>query len=295
MVLKGRLGLQTARIPHADRHGLMWLERGKLAVEDGNVVFTTAGSPYLDAGAYDIPFQQISCILLGPGGVVSHDALRLLARHGTGILAVGSGGVRLYAESMPFGPDRSKIARNQTRLWSDEESRIAVARKMYAIRLGEALPQRDINALRGIEGRRVKEVYRRLADQFDVTWNGRRYDRSNPDGTDIINQTINHAATAMYAAARIATAAIGAIPQLGFIHESSGRAFALDIADLFRSGVTLPIAFRAASRCSDRDNPDVESQTRRLAAKTMRKDDVIPEMIDKIKRVLDVNDHSSHS
>jgi hypothetical protein len=30
MVLKGRLGLETARVPHADRHGLMWLERGRL-------------------------------------------------------------------------------------------------------------------------------------------------------------------------------------------------------------------------------------------------------------------------
>ena len=295
MVLKGRLGIETARIPHADRHGLMWLDRGKIVVEDGTVVFTTAGSRHLDAGAYDIPFQQISCILMGPGGVVSHDALRLMARHGTGLLVVGSGGVRLYAESMPHGPDRSKIARKQTRLWADEDSRIAVARKMYAMRLGEALPQRDLNALRGIEGRRVKEVYRRLADQYGVEWKGRRYDRSNPESTDVINQAINHSATAVYAAARIATAAIGAIPQLGFIHESSGRAFSLDIADLFRSDVTLTIAFRAAKRCIQRDDPDVESHTRRLAAKTLRKDDVIPEMIDNIKRVLDDDDHRDNA
>ena len=295
MVLKGRLGLETARIPHTDRHGLMWLERGKLIVEDGNIVFTTAGSPYLEAGAYDIPFQQISCVLLGPGGVVSHDALRLLAHHGTGLIAVGSGGVRIYAESIPYGRDRSKLARRQTRLWSDEDTRVAVARKMYAIRLGEALPQRDLNALRGIEGKRVKETYRRLADQFGVEWNGRRYDRGNPEDTDVINQAINHAATAVYAAAQIATAAVGAIPQLGFIHESSARAFALDIADLFRSDTTLVVAFQAASRCTDRGDRDVESQTRRLAAKTLRKDDVIPEMIDQIKRVLDVDDHRDNA
>ena len=28
-MLKGRLGLETARIPHADRHGLLWLERAR--------------------------------------------------------------------------------------------------------------------------------------------------------------------------------------------------------------------------------------------------------------------------
>lgn len=295
MPLKGRLGLDTARVPHADRHGLMWLERGNLAVENGTVVFSTAGSPHLDAGAYDIPFQQVSCILLGPGGAITHDALRLLARHGTGLLAVGSGGVRLYAEVMPKGPDRSKLARKQAKLWNDEETRIAVARKMYAIRLGELLPQRDINALRGIEGTRVKQVYKNLAQQYGVTWSGRRFDRNNPDDNNLINKTINHAAVAMYAAAGIAVASVGAIPQLGFIHESSGRAFALDIADLFRSEVTLPIAFEAARKCQRRDDLDPEPTTRRLAAQKMRRDNVIPSMIDKIKRVLDVDDHRSHT
>ena len=32
-MLLGRLGLEKARIPHADRHGLVWLERGRLEVE----------------------------------------------------------------------------------------------------------------------------------------------------------------------------------------------------------------------------------------------------------------------
>ncbi len=43
MVLLGRLGLETARIPHVDRHGLVWLERGRLYVEDGTLRFEAAG------------------------------------------------------------------------------------------------------------------------------------------------------------------------------------------------------------------------------------------------------------
>ncbi len=295
MVFKGRLGLETARVPQADRHGLMWLERGRLAVEDGNLVFTTAGSDLLEAGAYDIPFQQVSNVLLGPGTVVSHDALRLLARQQTGLLAVGSKGVRLYAASMPFGPDRSKRARKHARIWSDDAMRVDVARAMYAIRLGDALPRhiRDLNTLRGIEGTRVKQVYRNLASQYEVAWSGRRYDRSNPDADDLANKAINHAATAIYAAARIAVAVTGAIPQLGFIHESSSRAFALDIADLFRSSTTVPIAFRAVKRYGQQGGANIESVTRKLAGRTLQKDAVIPGMIDRIKEVLDVDDDSS--
>lgn len=291
MPLKGRLGLETARVPHTDRHGLMWLERGRLAVENGTLVFTTAGTDALEAGAYDIPFQQISNLLLGPGTVISHDALRLLARHQTGLLAVGSKGVRLYAASMPFGPDRAKRAREHARIWSDETLRTDVARTMYALRLGGELPphQRDLDSLRGMEGSRMKQVYRNLANQYGVEWKGRRYDRHNPEDNNPINKAINHAATAVYAAARIAVAVTGTIPQLGFIHESSGRAFALDIADLFRSSTTLPIAFRATKRHSQR-NGDIEGITRRMAGRTLRKENVIPQMIDQIKEVLDGDD-----
>ena len=297
MPLKGRLGLETARVPHADRHGLMWLERGRVAVEAGNLVFTTAGTDALEAGAYDLPFQQISNLLLGPGTVISHDALRLLARQQTGVLAVGSKGVRLYAASMPFGPDRAKRARIHAELWADEDTRIDIARAMYAMRLGGSLPKhhRDLNSLRGMEGSRMKQVYRNLSNQHGISWEGRRYDRHDPESDDAINKAINHAATALYAAARVAVAVVGAVPQLGFIHESSGHAFALDIADLYRSSTTLPIAFKATKRHQQRGRVNIEATTRKMAGRTLQKDSIIPDMIDKIKELLNGDDRSRNA
>jgi len=297
MVLKGRLGLETARVPHSDRHGLMWLERGRLAVENGTLVFTTAGTDDLEAGAYEIPLQQVSNMLLGPGTVVSHDALRILARQQTGLLAVGSKGVRLYASSMPNGPDRSKLARKQARLWYNPNKRVDIIRAMYAFRFDGELPEyaRDIKSLRGIEGKRMKKVYQSIASQYGVQWNGRQYDRQNPEKNDPINKAINHVATATYAAAQIAVAVTGTIPQLGFIHESSGRAFALDIADLFRTSVMLPIAFEATQKHAKSSNIGIEAQARMLAGKRFQKDKVIPQMIDQIKELLDVDDDSNNA
>lgn len=290
-MFKGRLGLETARVPQADRHGLLWLERGKLYVEDGNLTFATAGTEDLKPGEYQIPFQTVSNLLLGPGTTISHDALRLLARHGTGLVAIGSGGVRFYA-SMPFGQDRSDLARRQTQLWADRTSRISVALTMYEIRLGEAPPRRDLDALRGIEGHRMKQVYRRLAEQHGVEWHGRRYDRANPEKDDTINTAINHASAAIRAAAMVAVTATSTIPQLGFIHETSREAFALDIADLYRSSVMLPVAFRATRRHRQQPWPDIESLTRRMMGQKIRADAVIPKMIDSIKKVLSADDDS---
>lgn len=101
-MLKGRLGLEGARVPHVDRHGLMWLGRGQLSVEQGTLRFATAGYEELGAGNYAIPYQMVSCFLLEPGSSVTHDALRLLARHSCGLVAVGEGGVRPSA-SPPVG------------------------------------------------------------------------------------------------------------------------------------------------------------------------------------------------
>ena len=111
-MLRGRLGLETARIPHGDRHGLLWLSRGALTVRDGTLRFERQGDPdadsSLESGEYGIPFQTLSMILLGPGSTVSHDALRLMARHGTALVAVGEDGVRCYTAPplMPTLPNR---------------------------------------------------------------------------------------------------------------------------------------------------------------------------------------------
>lgn len=294
-MLKGRLGLETARIPHAERHGLLWLERGKLYVQDGNLTFVTVGTETLKKGVYQIPFQTVSNILLAPGCTISHDALRLLARQGTGLLVVGLDGVRFYAVSMPFGLDRSRLARNQVFLWADEDRRMNVARSMYFLRLGEVLPHTTMDALRGAEGKRMKAVYQFLAKQYGVSWKGRRYDRTNPKADDTINTAINHASSAVRAAAMIAVSATATIPQLGFIHESAGVAFALDIADLYRASLTLPTAFAAAKQAQKSGWEDIERLTRRMIGEKLRREKVISAMIDNIKELLDVGDTDRNS
>jgi len=289
-VLLGRLGLDKARIPHGDRHGLVWLDRGRLEVEDGCLRFVTAGGGELPAGDYQIPHQSISIVLLGPGSSVTHDALRLLARHGCALAAIGEGAVRFYT-APPLMPDTSAIAREQVRLWANPATRMDVARAMFAIRFGEVVRTRDIEVLRGQEGARIKRSYQLAAERHGIHWKRRDYDRDNPNAGDIPNQALNHASSAMRAAASVAVAAVGAIPQLGFIHEDSGQALVLDIADLYRHDVTLDIAFGAAAEALKSGGP-VERIVRRRAAKLFRQRDVIPSMIDRIKGLIRPNEEA---
>jgi CRISPR-associated protein Cas1 len=288
-LLHGRLGLAASRVPHADRHGLLWLEFGRLSVEDGTLRFVAAGSDTLAAGDYAIPYQTLSMVLLGPGTSVTHDVMRVAARHGLLLAAVGEGGVKSYT-APPMGQGRSAIARAHASLWADPKLRLDAARRLYALRFGRILPHRDIATLRGIEGARMKESYRLVAQRFGIEWAGRRYDRENPTAADLPNQSLNHAATLVESAADIAVAAVGALPPLGFIHENSSNAFTLDIADLWRAELTLPLAFGAVKAAKEGKVDNLEREIRKRAAKAFRQENLIPKMIDRIKEVIGVDD-----
>src|SRR3546814_292554 len=104
----------------------------------------------------------------------------------------------------------------------------------------------------------------------------------------------NHAATAVEAAAAVAVAATATLPQLGFIHEDSAIAFTLDIADLFRDRITLPVAFQAVRAAERQPELSVDRHVRRLAGRTLREAKVIPSMIDRIKELFDADDRGRH-
>ncbi len=284
-MLKGRLGLDSAKVPYKERAGLIYLSRGALTAKDGTLAFLQKERSDADAltpGDYAIPLQGVSLILLGPGSTVSHDALRLLAYARTALAAVGEDGVRIYT-APPLLPDRSDLARRHALLWSDQKQRLKIAGQMYAWRFGKVIPHRSIDVMRGIEGARMKESYSLQAQRIGVNWQGRRYNRNNPNSADLPNQALNHAASAVEAAAAIAVAATATIPQLGFIHEDPGQSFVLDISDLYRDKITIPCAFRAAKFVNDNPSDSIERETRRLTGKEMVRQQVIPAMIENIK------------
>ena len=112
-----------------------------------------------------------------------------------------------------------------------------------------------------------------MAMQIGIEWRGRRYDRARPTENDPPNQALNHAVSAVEAAASIAVSATATLPQLGFIHEDSGQSFVLDIADLFRDSVTIPVAFlRSAKKVMDEPGGNIERVTRRDCGRTLSRE-----------------------
>lgn len=236
-------GLTPPRpIPIKERSSILFLEKGNLDVIDGAFVLVDA----LGVRTV-IPVGGFVCLMLEPGTRVSHTAVALASRAGTLLIWVGEAGVRLYAAGQPGGARADRLL-YQARLALDEEARLKVVRKMYALRFGEEPPaKRSVDQLRGIEGARVRETYKILAHRYGVVWSGRQYDPSEWDAADLVNRCLSSATACLYGLSEAAILAAGYAPAIGFLHTGKAQSFAYDIADIFKFETVVPEAFAVVS------------------------------------------------
>jgi len=173
-----------------DRASVVFLQYGELDVLDSAFVLVDQNGVRVE-----IPVGGLACLMLEPGTRVSHAAVVLAARVGCLLVWVGEAGVRLYASGQPGGARADKLL-YQAKNALNETARLNVVRKMYEIRFGEPAPERrSIDQLRGIEGVRVREMYRHLAKMYGIEWKARSYDVKDWDKGDLANQCLS-AATA---------------------------------------------------------------------------------------------------
>lgn len=281
-------GLPPPRpIPIRERASILFVEKGRLDVLDGAFVMVDEGGVRTH-----IPVGGLVCLMLEPGTRVSHAAVALAARAGTLLIWVGEAGVRLYAAGQPGGARADRLLL-QARLALDEDARLRVVRRMYQLRFQEEAPQRrSIDQLRGIEGARVRETYRLLAQRHGASWNGRMYDPGEWDTADLANRCLSAATAALYGITEAAVLAAGYAPAIGFLHTGKPQSFVYDIADIIKFETVVPEAFRVAAavqhgRALDgRPVGEPVAEVRRRCRDAFRRDGTLGRLIPLIEEVL---------
>lgn len=258
-------------IPIKDRTSMIFLEYGLLDVIDGAFVLVDKNGVRTH-----IPIGSIASIMLEPGTRISHAAIKLAAVTGTLLIWVGEAGVRLYSAGQPGGARSDKLL-YQAKLALDEKLRLKVVRKMFEMRFKETPPERrSINQLRGIEGARVRQLYKTLAAQYRVKWKGRRYDPDNWNSGDIVNRCLSSATSCLYGVTEAAVLAAGYAPAVGFIHTGKPLSFVYDVADIFKFETVVPIAFKIAAKNSAQPDRAVRIACRDIFRKTKLLKKIIP-------------------
>jgi CRISPR-associated protein Cas1 len=261
-------------LPIKERMSVVFMERGEIDMLDGAFVVVD-----VTGVRTHIPVGGVACLMLEPGTRLSHRAAALAARVGTLLVWVGEAGVRLYSAGQPGGA-RSDRLLYQAKLALDEELRLKVVRKMYAMRFGEEPPaRRSVDQLRGIEGARVRRTYQLLARQFGVQWAGRDYDAADWSSADLPNRCLSAATSCLYGVAEAAVLAAGYAPAVGFIHTGKPLSFVYDVADIYKFETVVPVAFKvAASNPSGNPERAVRLNCRDAFRRTKLLERIIPDI-----------------
>lgn len=259
-----------------DRMTFLYLEHCTLGRQDGAITVTD------ERGIVQIPAAAISVLLLGPGTRVTHRAMELMGDAGVGAVWVGEHGVRYYAHGRALTA-RTKLLQKQAELVSNTRKHLAVVRKMYQLRFpGEDVSQLTMQQLRGREGSRVRSVYRKMAQETGVPWNGRLYRPEDFASGDLVNQALSAGHACLYGLAHAVIVALGCAPGLGFVHVGQEGSFVYDIADLYKAEVTIPIAFRTAAEAPE----DLPAVVRRRVRDAMVAQHILERMVHDIRWLL---------
>jgi CRISP-associated protein Cas1 len=261
-----------------DSWSYLYVEHARIDQEDKAIAIHDVN------GKIPVPCAAIVLLMLGPGTNITHAAIRALADNGCLVMWTGEAGVRFYAQGM--GETRS--ARNllrQARLRSNPETRLKVVRRLYQLRFPEPLDDAlSLQQIRGKEGMRVREAYAKASRETGVEWAGRSYRSSDWGSADPINRALSCANSCLYGVCHAAIVSAGYSPALGFIHTGKMLSFVYDVADLYKTELSIPVAFRAVTE----GDAKLESRVRRACRDQFHKSRLLHRIVPDLDLVLSV-------
>lgn len=234
--------ITNAMLPRVeDKFTFLYLEYARIIQDEFSIV------AYKDNQKYIIPLAMINVLILGPGTSITHAAVKNVIDCGCTVIWSAKNLNYVYATGMGCS-EYSKNLILQAKCYADDVKHMHVIRRMYQIRYPDVnLEKFSLNQMRGMEGKRVKATYEKLAIEYGVEWNGREYNTDDFDSQDNINNMITAGNQLLYAVCHAAIISFGMTPGLGFIHNGHARSFVFDMADLYKEDMVIPAAFKVAA------------------------------------------------
>ena len=291
------------RLLATDREGALYLERARVEVEGGRVVYSIVDDDH--ARSFNIPHVNLAVLFLGQGTSITQEAARLLGEERVHLALTGSGGTPLhmgalttYAATAHFrrllpiylDPARSlqaavEVMRERIERMERIGGKAAMvflrARNVDGLRTtcqrfkARLADCRDIPKLLGHEGQFSKESYA----EFGRLAGLKGFRREPGIGADtraegdrdqkrvaLANSLIDHGNYLCYGMAGAALWALGVPPHMSVFHgKTRAGGLVFDLADAFKDALVLPIAFHVAST-GPFDDPSAAFRARLIAA-----------------------------
>ncbi|MCG9876518.1 MAG: type I-E CRISPR-associated endonuclease Cas1e [Leptospiraceae bacterium] len=264
-----------------DNWSYLYFEKGEIDQYQKSVAFH-----YLDK-CIAIPIETVCLVMLGPGTTITHEAVKRISESRCLLAWTGEMGVRYYSAGYT-GTYSSRNLLRQVEAYANVIERDRIVRFMYQMRFDESIKEgASIEQIRGMEGARVRKFYKQYSEETSVEWKGRSYDQSNWDYSDPLNRALSSANSCLYGVVHAAILSSGFSPAIGFVHTGKQMSFVYDIADLYKTEITIPIAFQVV-----KESPfDVERRVRFACRDAFRSSKLMKRIIPDIKEIVYGRDH----
>lgn len=269
-----------------DKYPFLYLERGRLEIDDSSVKWIDS-----ENNVVPLPVATLNALLLGPGTTVTHDAIKTTVAANCSVCWVGEDSLLFYAAGFLPTADTRNL-KQQIELSANPEKSLEVARRMYARRFPDAeLAGKTLKEMMGMEGHRVRSLYQEKAEEYQVGWKGRSFSPGKFDLSDVTNQVLTAANSALYGILCSAMHSMGYSPHIGFIHSGSPLPFVYDMADLYKEILCIDLAFALTRDMAGRYDKHKVSDAFRQRVIRM---DLLAKLADDIPNVLGVRHARRH-
>ncbi len=266
-------------ILHSKRANIFYLEKCRILVKDGRVVYLTEEKK--QNSYYNIPIANTTVLLLGIGTSITQSAVRMLASASVLIGFSGNGGTPLIMGNevewlCPQSEYRpTEYMQGWMSFWFDEEKRLEVAKSFQKARInflktvwnkdrdlkqeGFYLDNLEINSALEIftneidfaqragdllqrEALLTKQLYKTAAKITKID----DFTRER-EATDLANTFLNHGNYLAYGLAATTLWVLGIPHGFAVMHGKTRRgALVFDVADLIKDAIVLPWSFICA-------------------------------------------------
>lgn len=318
------------RLLVTDREGALYLERARILVEGGRIVYHIADDEY--RREYNIPHVNLAVLFIGQGTSITQDAMRLLGEEGVYLAVTGTGGTPLHVgaltaytatrhfrDMLPVYLDEALSLQAAKTVMRDRAERmrkigVALTTRHMALRdptpltkicesfEGRIEPVTSIQELLGVEGQFSKACYKFFANTSGLSkkgefrrdaGTGERDEGLPKDDFRLVNRLIDHGNYLAYGLAGSALWALGIPPHMSIFHgKTRAGGLVFDLADSFKDALVLPIAF-AAVRNRKEEDPEKVFRGRLITAFDDRK--VLAAAIETVGRMIASTSRSTQS
>lgn len=292
------------RLLATDREGALYLERARVHVEGGRIVYTITDDE--KAREFNVPHVNLAVLFLGQGTSITQEAVRLLGEEHVHLAITGTGGTPMhmgalttYTATLHFrrllpiylDPNlslKAAIAVMQHRVSRmksigeriaarDQNARHSDGLKAAGKTFESALQVcRDLPQLLGHEGQYTKACYREFCSLFGLKSFQRnagaglsvavQFDDQEAERVALANRLIDHGNYLCYGMAGAALWALGIPPHMSIFHgKSRAGGLVFDLADGFKDALVLPLAFAVAVG-KKCDDPEKQFRARLIEA-----------------------------